>query len=190
MHCVFGVLTTEKGIEIQKEMLEWLLPAFDVSTIKQEPPGTLFEYPAINFALHKCCQINKPCMYIHTKGASNDKPSAAKIRNIWKDQYMNHFQDYLGVIDVNKPMVVCPYTGQTRRRTWFNSWIITPPAASILLKTFHIDENRYYYERLFVDQPDIEIKGILSNDCDWPADVLKMVDEYGTECKTTNTEIS
>ena len=170
--CVFGVLKTPIGLKIKDEMLEWLYPLFEVFTVEQEPPGTLFEYPAINLVLHMCVETNEPIMYIHTKGAANVNINNTNVRYAWKDQYENHLQDYLNAINIKKPLVVCPWTGP-KKTTWFNSWIITPLAASILLKTFHIDKNRFYYESMFKNQPKIEVKGILANDCEHPIDVIE-----------------
>ena len=48
--CVFGILDSEIGREIEDEMLEWLLPEYDVWCIIQPEPGLLFEYPALRFA--------------------------------------------------------------------------------------------------------------------------------------------
>ena len=48
--CIFGVLANEKGLEIEKSMLQWLLPEYDVYCIYQKYPGKLFEYPALRFA--------------------------------------------------------------------------------------------------------------------------------------------
>ena len=69
----------------------------------------------------------------------------------------------MNVVNTNEPTVACPMTGK-ERLTWQNGWIINPAGAKELLKTFHKDENRYYYECMFQNVP-IKIKGIISEDC-------------------------
>ena len=48
--CIFGVLVNGNGLQIEKSMLDWLLPEYDVYCIYQKYPGILFEYPALRFA--------------------------------------------------------------------------------------------------------------------------------------------
>ena len=43
--CVFGVLENNNGLQIEKEMLKWLIPNYNLYI-----PGKLYEYPALRFA--------------------------------------------------------------------------------------------------------------------------------------------
>lgn len=75
--CVFGVLNSEIGREIQNEMLEWLLPEYDVWCVIQPEPGSLFEYPALRFAqwLMQKQGCQEYLLYVHTKGAFFKNPT-------------------------------------------------------------------------------------------------------------------
>ena len=68
--CIFGVLDNEMGMNIRKEMLAWLLPAYNVIEVRQKPPGILYEYPALRFAqwFPMNTEVNF-CLYVHTKDA-------------------------------------------------------------------------------------------------------------------------
>lgn len=186
MLCVLGCLDTKYGKQIANEMLNWLKPEHNVLEIHQEPPGKLFEYPAINYVIRLAIDTNEPVLYVHTKGAGNPIPPQYKkyiinkninvpetatkqdcqktVRNMWKHEFTGErLQDYLTVINTNKPTVVCPLTG-IEKVTWQNGWIINPAAAKILRKSFHFDSNRYYYENLF-SKTNINVIGMISNTC-------------------------
>lgn len=188
MNCCFGCLLTNEGKKIKQEMLEWLNTCFNVSCIDQNPPGELFEYPAIKYTIDTAINLNKPILYIHTKGAANkiayipDRPKPQKtfvdfmpsnakledwqivIRKMWKEQFTKNLNTYIKNLNLNKPMVVCPFSGKTKT-TWLNAFIINPLAAKELQKTFHVDTNRFYYENMFTNT-NIEVKGICLNNID------------------------
>lgn len=186
--CVLGCLTTEEGKKIKAEMLEWLNKEYEVLCIDQEPPGKLFEYPAIKYALKLSIDMNQPVLYIHTKGAGNpipkdyqnrmmhrtiNFPKTAKpedcqkiVRNMWKHEFTDkRLKLYLEKVKTDKPVVCCPYTGK-EKITWQNGWIINPAAAKILSKAFHYDKDRYYFETLFSKIKEIDVIGMISNNCD------------------------
>ena len=48
--CVFGVLENNDGKKIEDEMLNWLIPNYNIYIVYQKYPGKLFEYPALKFA--------------------------------------------------------------------------------------------------------------------------------------------
>lgn len=187
MLCVLGVLKTKAGLEIKKEMLSWLEKYYDVTCVEQDPPGVLFEYPAIKKAIELAIEKNEPVLYIHTKGAANKvvpgyrtldmerkcnkMPKGTKcadsqiiFRKMWKKEFGENRQKYIDAVNTDKPTVSCPYTGK-EKITWKNAWIINPAAAKELLKTFHIDKNRFYYERMFTNT-DIDVVGIIENNVD------------------------
>jgi len=107
--CVFGVLKTAEGLKIKEEMLEWLNPLYNVLCIEQDPPGTMFEYPAIKYALKLSIEMNEPVLYIHTKGAANKKTwYQTGVRNIWKNEFSNetHVNEMFNVCEnIHKPYV-------------------------------------------------------------------------------------
>jgi len=186
MLCVLGSLLNDDGKLIKEEMLSWLNKEHNVLCVDQEPPGKYFEYPAIQEALKLSIQSNQPVLYLHTKGAGNPIPSYYKerqmapcvnypknakpedcqkiVRMMWKKEFTGErLQHYLKAANTEIPTVVCPLTGK-ERLTWNNGWIINPNGAKELLKTFHLDTNRYYYECMF-QYNNIKIVGILSEDC-------------------------
>ena len=86
--CVFGVLVNDKGLQIEKSLLSWLLPEYDVYCVYQKFPGILFEYPALRFAQWFTIKENKSItLYIHTKGAFNQNLIQEKIRAVWKHEF-------------------------------------------------------------------------------------------------------
>lgn len=185
MICILGVLKTDDGLAIKDEMLTWLKDHFDVLCIEQEPPGKLFEYPAIKYAIKTAIEMNEPVLYIHTKGAGNKAapgfikekmtklcsnfPKEATgedaqqvVRNMWKHEFTENLQAYLDAVNTKEPTVACPYSGKTKT-TWFNGFIMNPAAANELSKTFHQAMSRYYYETMF-ENTSIKVIGIRNND--------------------------
>lgn len=179
MNCVLGVLTTDKGLKIKAEMLSWLSKYFQVTTVEQEPPGKSFEYPALKVLIDKVLKDGKSYLYLHTKGAINDTDVNFKVRQIWKHEFSTiRYNDYINRLMTISPVVVCPWTGLDRRRTWFNGFMINPKAAAILKESFHLDSDRYYYERMFVNLKKIRIKGVISEHCEESKDVLSDMLQY------------
>lgn len=188
MLCVFGCLLTEEGKKIKEEMLKWLEKEYDVLCIDQKPPGKLFEYPAIKYTCKLSIETNEPVLYIHTKGAANkipedyehrmmspsiDYPKSATpedcqkiVRNMWRHEFTgDRAQLYKDAIDVPKPTVSCPHTGR-EKFTWNNAWMINTSAAKILDDSLKQYNDRFVYETLFSKTPDIDVIGIIKNDCD------------------------
>lgn len=153
MLAVLGVLKTEAGIEIKKEMLSWLEKEHDVLCIEQEPPGIEFEYPAIKTAIRLSIDMNEPVLYLHTKGAANKIPL--------------NYKTAMMASTVNFPINAKPKDCQIIVR---NMW-----KHEFTLKTFHFSNNRWYYEQMF-NNTSINVKGVLSNDIHIGKDELKMWD--------------
>lgn len=80
---------------------------------------------------------------------------------MWKYEFTENITSYMTAVDTHIPAVACPYTG-TDKTTWQNGFVINPSAAKLLQKTFHLDKNRYYYERMF-HSTSIKIIGIRLN---------------------------
>lgn len=183
--CVFGCLLTEEGKKIKEEMLKWLNPNYNVLCIKQEPPGKLFEYPALKYAIKIAIELNQPVLYIHTKGAGNPvrgtAPCAAYpvgyraidcmpankknedwqgcVRNMWKHEFTENIEKYFEVVNTDEPVVACPYHSKTNKITWQNAFVMNPAAAKEVNKSFHQTSNRYYYECIF-DGTKVNVVGI------------------------------
>lgn len=163
-YCVLGVLLSDNGINIEKDMLSWLINDYDVISVRQALPGKLFEYPAIQFAINLCKETNEPCLYIHTKGAANFSNFQKQIRNMWKDEFVNNKSKYDKVLNdnLNNSVIICPFTGPDKN-TWFNGFFITPNAA----KNTHelkIRTCRFYWESMYRSNNNVSIIGTLLND--------------------------
>lgn len=184
MICILGCLDTEEGLKICEEMREWLDKEHSVFVVHQAPPVNKFEYPAIKCVIEAAITLNEPVLYLHTKGAGNkiplnyktammspnvNFPKEAKpedcqkiVRLMWKKEFTSdRLKEYEKIINTNLPTVVCPFTGK-EKLTWQNGFIINPAAAKEIKKTFHFDENRWYYEQLFVNTT-IDVIGLVSS---------------------------
>lgn len=162
MLCVLGVLKNKKGLSIKKEMLSWLNPLHDVLCIEQDPPGKLFEYPAIYYTLKLAVDMNEPVLYLHTKGAANEAWYQVPVRNMWKNEFgTSNINEYLNFVNTNEPAVATPISGD-KGMTVFNGFIINPAAAELLLKTFHKSNNRFYFENLF-DNKIFKVQGMIKH---------------------------
>lgn len=188
MICILGCLDTDLGLKICDEMLSHL-SEHTTFVVHQKPPGNEYEYPAISKVLNCAITLNEPVLYVHTKGAGNKIPYNYKtammapainfpkdaipedcqkiVRLMWYKEFTGaRLQQYLKELKTDVPMVICPFAGPNRV-TWQNGWIINPLAAKELLKTFHKDTNRYYYENMLQQAPNIILKGMILNDFDW-----------------------
>ena len=154
-----GVLKTEKGMIIKDRISNYLKPRFDILYIEQDPPGKLFEYPAIKYALKTAIEMNEPVLYIHTKGAADpwhawyQKP----VKKLWEREFgTDKVLDSYRKACCNEPIIICPIAGSAKQ-TWWNGMIINPAAAKLLMKTFHFDTDRYYYEYRMCNVPGMNV---------------------------------
>lgn len=159
--CVLGVLNTNRGNMIKKELLEWLTPEYDVYCVYQNSPGVLYEYPAIRFAQYL---LNKTesnyCLYLHTKGAANSNTMQIKVRNYWKQEFSGENKTkYIDVVKNNDSVVSCPFEGENGN-TWFNGFFVTRTAIN-KLGTIQPNKDRYYFERMFKDFKEVKVNGLL-----------------------------
>ena len=162
--CVFGVLENGNGLKIEKEMLEWLIPNYNIYIVYQKNPGKLYEYPALRFAQWLIKKKNKDfLLYLHSKGASH--PNRSKniqiiVRKLWEHEFSgNNKNKYINSILTNKTDVATLFT-YGRKKTWFNGFFISNRAFDIIGKIKI--KKRMYYERMFVNTK-VRVLGILSN---------------------------
>ena len=89
MLAVMGVLRTEKGLLIKERISRYLRPRFDILYVEQDPPGVLFEYPAIRYALKLAIDMNEPVLYIHTKGAADPHHMwyQTPVKKLWEQEF-------------------------------------------------------------------------------------------------------
>lgn len=164
-----GVLKTEKGLIIKERITNYLKPRFNILYIEQEPPGVLFEYPAIKYALKLSIEMNEPVLYIHTKGAANPFNSwyQTPVKKLWEQEFgTDKVNTTYKKVCCNEPKIICPIAGSAKQ-TWWNGMIINPAAAKIILPTLKTPDmcrsrgvnpnSRYYYEEFMCNLPGISV---------------------------------
>ena len=170
MLCVMGVLKTQKGLIIKERISAYLNKYFEsIFYVEQDPPGVLFEYPAILCTLKMAIDMNEPVLYIHTKGAADpykmwyQKP----VKKLWQQEFGTDkvIETYKKVC-IDEPTVICPIAG-IKKQTWWNAFIINPAAAKIILPTLKhpsvlkdkcvSPNSRYYYESFMCNLPNINV---------------------------------
>jgi len=160
--CILGVLTSHHGIAIEKEMLDWLMPEYNVYCVYQKFPGTLYEYPAFRFAQWILEKLNKPLvLYLHTKGAYYVSLFQNTIRNFWKIEFKSpRNKVYIKPILNNQTDVSAPF--RYNRKTWYNGMFISKRAFDIIgeIQKF---KDRYQYEGGILNNTDIRIIGIVND---------------------------
>ena len=166
--CVFGILVTDEGLQIEKKMIEWLLQEYDVYCVYQKYPGILYEYPALRFAQWLSIKSNiEIILYIHTKGAFNKSPFQEKIRNLWKHEFTNPRSSlYISLLRNNVTDVSLPF--RNGLKTWLNGMFISNRAFKMINKIDYHKGNRYYYEnQIFANikgkNNNIRIFGVLND---------------------------
>lgn len=183
---VLGVLLSDRGKIIKEEILEnlnmhqWLV-------IEQEMPGKQAEYPALKYAIKLAIEMNEPVLYVHTKGAFNEVPPITLpksihtcmpegatlkdwqscVRKMWYNEFGKNIEKYIQAVKSDKPIVSCPYTGPGKA-TWQNGFVMNPAAANELSKIFKYTSNRYWYEVMFNDCKNVEVKGLINDKICYP----------------------
>ena len=160
--CVLGVLRTPLGMKIKAEMLSWLQPNYEVICVEQDPPGIMFEFPAIKAAAAISVARKQPILYLHTKGASNPVVyrHQVMVRRLWAEQFTANKDAYFSAVDTEEPTIACPYIGD-KKETWWNGMIINVPAAEKISSDMILTDDRFYYETM-CSKINIKVKGIMS----------------------------
>lgn len=162
--CVLGILVTNLGLKIDKELTYWLEKEYEIYKVYQKYPGKLYEYPALKFAQWLVENKNISfLLYLHTKGASHKIITQRDnlIKNLWKTEFSKpRNQLYISQLISNKADVVTPL--RTGIVTWFNGMFISKRAFQ--LNNILENKNRFVYEFYFKNN-NTRIKGILSNHC-------------------------
>lgn len=195
MNAILGVLKTEHGLAIKDEIL-LNLNMHDFTIIEQEPPGIQYEFPALKCAIELSIKINKPILYLHTKGAFNEIPPIPKnpeiqsmatfippnatlkdwqpcVRKMWYHEFGKNIDKYIEAVKGDEPIVACPYTGSCKA-TWLNGFIMNSAAAKEIQKIFKFTTNRYWYEFMFSECKTVQIKGLIYNTND-KAEIYKSI---------------
>lgn len=154
-----GVLKTKKGLKIKEKITNYLKPRFDILYIEQDPPGKLFEYPGIYYAIKLAIDTNEPVLYIHTKGAADPYNMwyQTPVKKLWEQEFgTEKVEENYKKVCCTKPTIICPIAGSSNQ-TWWNGFILNPAAARLLKKTLHFDKNRYYYEYNMCNVPGMNV---------------------------------
>ena len=132
---VFGDLENNNGKKIQKEMLKWLIPNYNVYIVYQKFPGKLFEYPALKFAQYLINKKNETILlYIHTKGAFYPKRKNIQnvVRQLWEYEFSgNNKKKYISPILNNQTDVTTMFSGNNKI-TWFNGFFASKRAFKMI----------------------------------------------------------
>ena len=165
--CIFGILNNELGKHIAEEMLGWLIEKYNVICVYQNPPGQLYEYPALRFAQYFVTHSNKYdyCLYIHTKGAGCPNELQSRIRNMWKSEFCTEkYKSYIDAVsDKDNPIVACPFVGPDRQ-TWFNAFFANKKAWDDLDTIKPTD--RYWFECMWRNYKNTKLVGIIKDQID------------------------
>ena len=174
--CIFGVLVNIKGIIIENEMLDWLLPEYDIYCVYQKYPGKLYEYPYLRFAQWIMRALNKTIiLYLHTKGAFHSTPGQLKVRKLWMNEFTNpRNKFYIQPILKNITDISVPF--REGKCTWFNGMFISKRAFD-LIPEVSIEKRRHFYEGGIFSLINIRIKGIIK-DTMLPSEIGKAMDYY------------
>lgn len=165
--CIFGVLCNEIGFKIEKSMIDWLLPEYDVYCIYQKYPGLLYEYPALRFAQWFSLFYNiTVLLYVHTKGAFYNTPIQNSIRKLWKHEFTdNRKKIYISLLKNNISDISLPF--RQGACTWYNGMFISNRAFTLINEIKLNQTDRWYYEELFKFSNqscnNIRFKGILND---------------------------
>ena len=174
--CILGVLDNDRGKVIKQELLSWITHKYDCIAVNQEPPGRLFEYPALFIAQQTSISTGKPVLYLHTKGAANPNNvyNQERVRKLWRFEFDAHYDDYMKLLHRGDRVVACPFTGTKTHTTWMNVFIVTPEAwkvaDNIKPPKQYSDGNRYPYEHCFRDAPVTGFGRIMSHIEGYPRD--------------------
>lgn len=174
--CIFGVLANQNGMKIEKEMLKWLIPEYDIYIVYQKYPGKLYEYPGLRFAQWIIQSLNKTLLlYLHTKGAFNPRKFQEIIREFWMNEFKYpRNQIYIQAILKNKSDISIPF--RKRYSTWYNGMLISKRAFD-LIPEIEVNKNRFFYEGGVFHVNNIRINGII-NDNQSPYEVESTLFKY------------
>jgi len=173
--CVLGVLRTSLGIKIKEEMLEWLTPLYNVTTVEVDPPNDVeFEYPF----LKKACEIGidstEPVLYLHTKGAACDNLTQPLVRRLWKHEFGEKQDKYFTTAArIDYAIAVAPLTSLKNSICWFNGFVMNYDAALQMNKTLKIQTDRYWYEQRLLNEAGVTCLGEYSYNCDTPENAFR-----------------
>jgi hypothetical protein len=174
--CVFGVLENNNGKKIEEEMLNWLIPNYNIYIVYQKYPGKLFEYPALKFAQYLIKKTNQTLLlYIHSKGAfyPNRDNIQSVVRELWKYEFSGYnIKKYITPI-INNQADVTTIFASRNQTTWFNGFYISDRAFNIIGNLDKkLIKSRHIFETLFLGTK-ARVLGIIENNVEKPHPVAR-----------------
>lgn len=164
-----GVLKTQKGLFIKERITKYLKPRFKILYIEQDPPGVLFEYPGIKYALKLAIDMRQPVLYIHTKGAADPHHMwyQTPVKKLWEQEFgTEKVENSYKKVCCDEPTIICPIAGD-KKQTWWNGMIINTAAAKMILPTLKTPDtltdnfvspcSRWYYEEFMCNLPGLNV---------------------------------
>jgi hypothetical protein len=104
-------------------------------------------------------KTNRPCLYLHTKGACFRDELSEKVRRMWKEQFAENGKQYFDAVKGSKPRVAAPIFSP-EGKSWYNGFVANA-AAMRTIPEIVPDEFRWRFERLFLNRDDVERIGVL-----------------------------
>lgn len=168
--CVLGVLRTSLGIKIKEEMLEWLTPLYNVTTVEVDPPNNIeFEYPFLKKACEVSIDSKEPVLYLHTKGAACDNLTQPLIRKLWRHEFGKMQDLYFDTVSkFVEAAAVAPFTSLANSICWFNGFVMNCTAAKQIDDNLKIVKDRYWFEQKLLNESGINCIGMHSSVGDTP----------------------
>lgn len=102
--------------------------------------------------------MNQYCICI-LNGAADPHHSwyQTPVKKLWEAEFgTSKVEQSYKKVCCAEPTIICPIAG-TCNQTWWNGMIINPAAAKLLQKTFHFDNNRFYYEFNMCNVPGMKV---------------------------------
>lgn len=168
--CVLGVLKTDLGIKIKEEMLKWIMPLYDVTTVEVDPPNDVeFEYPFLKKACEVSIDNTVPVLYLHTKGAACNNQTQPLVRALWCHEFGKLKDLYFDtVVKFREAAAMAPFTSLANSICWFNGFVMNYAAAEQIHDTLRIATDRYWYEQKLINEAGVSCIGLHSSACNTP----------------------
>lgn len=168
--CVLGVLKTDLGIKIKEEMLEWLVPLYDVTTVEVDPPNNVeFEYPFLKKACEASIDSEQPILYLHTKGAACNNQTQPLVRKLWRHEFSTMHDLYFDTVSkFSEAVAVAPFTSLANSICWFNGFVMNYAAAEQIDNKLRIAIDRYWYEQKLLNEARVNCIGMYHAACNTP----------------------
>jgi len=157
--CVFGLPNNAKGMEIYHEFEPFLRSNYETHIVLHD--GALFEQPALQYMQDLCKQTNRPCLYLHAKGAYNQNKWQSLIRTLWREEFGAKKNLYFDAVNNDKPCVASPFASPDGV-TWYNGFVANAEAMRTI-PPIRPCSDRYVYECIF-RHTNVQVKGLLRGD--------------------------